>query len=139
MTRRSKVWLVVAVLFTLFNFGGGVFAAAQGELVHTGIHAGLLLLGAYLVWQLAPRHYARHIWRRGGSVLSAPPGEDTDRLTHLEQSVDAVAIEVERIGEGQRFMTRLFTEKGTPRATGEGAAEPIESKAPEAAPHVRRS
>jgi hypothetical protein len=39
-------------------------------------------------------------------------------LTHLEQSVDAVAIEVERIGEGQRFMTRFFTENGTPRAPG---------------------
>jgi hypothetical protein len=48
-------------------------------------------------------------------------------LTHLEQSVDAVAIEVERIGEGQRFMTRLFTENGAPRARGEGAAETIDS------------
>lgn len=54
----------------------------------------------------------------GGSVIPALPRELTDRLTHLEQSVDAVAIEVERIGEGQRFMTRFFTENGTPRAPG---------------------
>ncbi|MDQ3950209.1 MAG: hypothetical protein M3282_07670 [Gemmatimonadota bacterium] len=122
MTRRSKVWLAAAVLFTLVNLAGGVFAATQGELLHTGIHAGLLLLGAYLVRRLATRRYA------------ALPRELTDRLTHLEQSIDAVAIEVERIGEGQRFMTRFFTESGTPRASGEGAAEPTEIKAREAEP-----
>ena len=130
MTRRSKVWLVVAVLFTFLNFAGGVFAATQGELLHTSTHAGLMLLGAYLV---------HRIWRPGESVIPALPGELTDRLTHLEQSVDAIAIEVERIGEGQRFMTRLFTENGTLRAPSEGAAEPIELKAGEPAPHVRRS
>ncbi len=100
MTRRSKVWLAAAVLFTLVNFAGGVFAAAQGEPLHTSTHAGLVLLGAYLVWRLAPGREAR-----------ARPGELSDRLTHLEQSVDAVAIEVERIGEGQRFMTRLLSER----------------------------
>jgi hypothetical protein len=137
MTRRSKVWLVVAVLFTIVNFAGGVIAAAAGELLHTGVHAGLLLLGAYVVWRLAPRRYARRIWRRRGAAIPALPREVADRLTHLEQAVDAVAIEVERIGEGQRFMTRLFTENGTPRARGEGAAEPLEIEAREAAPHVR--
>jgi hypothetical protein len=138
MTRRSKIWLVVAVLFIVVNFGGGVIAAARGEPLHTGIHAGLLLLGAYLVWRLAPTRYARRIWSRGGSAIPALPRELTDRLTNLEQSVDAVAIEVERISEGQRFMTRLFTENGTPRAPDEGTAEPIETEAREAAPHVRR-
>ena len=128
MTRRSKVWLVAAVLFTLLNVGGGVFAAFQGELPHAAVHVVLALLGAYLATRLAPRRYAR-----------ALPHELSDRLTRLEQSVDAVAIEVERIGEGQRFMTRLFTEKGTPRAAGEGAADPMETNAREAAPGVRGS
>ncbi len=124
MTRRSKVWLTVAVLFIVVNVAGGVFAAAQGELLHTGIHAGL----AYLMWRLALRRDA-----------SAPPRELTDRLAHLEQSIDAIAIEVERIGEGQRFLTRVLTENDTSRAPGEGGAEPIESRGREAAPHVRRS
>jgi hypothetical protein len=118
MTRRSKVWLVVAVLFIFVNFVAGVMVAAGGELFHAGLHAGLALLGAGLVWRLSPRLYARRIWRRGESVIPALHRELTDRLTHLEQSVDAVAIEVERIGEGQRFMTRFFTENGTPRAPG---------------------
>jgi hypothetical protein len=106
VTRRSKVWLVVAVLFVVVNLGGGVFAAAQGELLHAGTHAGLLLLGVYAVGRLARRR-------------PAPVHRElTDRLTHLEQSIDAIAIEVERIGEGQRFITRLFTEKNIPRAPG---------------------
>ena len=128
MTRRSKVWLVLAVLFIFVNLGGAGIAAARGEVLHTGLHAGLLLLGVYGV---------RRIWRQGGSAIAAAPRDLTDRLTHLEQSVDAIAIEVERIGEGQRFMTRLFTENGASRAPGEGAAAPIDVKAQEAAPHVR--
>ncbi len=138
MTRLSKVWLALAVLFVLVNLGGVGIAAVRGELLHTGIHVLLLLPGAYVVWRLAPRHDARRLWRRRGAAIPAPPPEITDRLTDLEQSVNAVAIEVERIGEGQRFVTRLFTENGTPRAAGEGAAEPIEIKAQEAAPHVGR-
>ena len=36
---------------------------------------------------------------------------DDDRLRHLEQAVDAIAIEVERISEGQRFLAKLQTER----------------------------
>lgn len=32
------------------------------------------------------------------------------RLARIEQSVDAIALEVERISEGQRFTTRLLSE-----------------------------
>lgn len=34
-----------------------------------------------------------------------------DRMTRIEQAVDAIAIEVERMSEGQRFTTRLLAEK----------------------------
>jgi len=34
------------------------------------------------------------------------------RLTEMQQSVDAVAVEVERISEGQRFTTKLLAERG---------------------------
>jgi hypothetical protein len=135
MARRSKLWLAVAVLFTVLNFAGGVFAAVQGELLHSGVHAGLLLLGAFAVWQLAPRSYARRFWGERDAVIPPAPRELTDRLTHLEQAIDAVAIEVERVGEGQRFITRSFVENGTLRVPGEGAAEPVEINAREPAPH----
>jgi hypothetical protein len=61
--------------------------------------------------------YARRIWRRGATAVTSLPQEVIDRLTRLDHAVDSIAVEVERIGEGQRFMTRVFTEKGTAAAT----------------------
>ena len=54
--------------------------------------------------------YSRRIWKRTAKVVTTFPKELSDRLIRVEQSVEATALEVERIGEGQRFMTRLFTE-----------------------------
>ena len=68
--------------------------------------------------------YARRIWRRGSAVAAAIPQEIYDRFNRLDQAVDSVAIEVERIGEGQRFLTRLHAEQ---RGLGAGPAERIES------------
>lgn len=33
------------------------------------------------------------------------------RLERVEQAIDAIAFEVERIGEGQRFITKVFAER----------------------------
>jgi hypothetical protein len=38
---------------------------------------------------------------------------DDDRMTRLEQAVEAIALEVERISEGQRFTTKLLAERRT--------------------------
>jgi hypothetical protein len=38
------------------------------------------------------------------------PSEVVDRLERMEQAIEAVAIEVERISEGQRFTTKLLSE-----------------------------
>jgi hypothetical protein len=72
--------------------------------------------------------YARRIWRRGAVAVSTFPKELSDRLFRMEQAVEATSLEVERIGEGQRFLTRLFTEGENSRALGTGAAQPIEQK-----------
>lgn len=44
------------------------------------------------------------------------------RLARIEQAVDAVAVEVERISEGQRFTTRLLSERAAERVGGGGGA-----------------
>ena len=38
------------------------------------------------------------------------PTEVTQRLERMEQALDSVALEVERISEGQRFTTKLLSE-----------------------------
>jgi len=60
---------------------------------------------------------ARRIWR-GVKPVAAARAEDTlsPRFDRLEQAVDAIAIEVERVSEGQRFVTKVLTERpGTVR------------------------
>jgi hypothetical protein len=54
--------------------------------------------------------YARRLWRRSSIVPPTLPQEFTDRMANLERGVEAVAIEVERLGEGQRFVTQMLSE-----------------------------
>ena len=53
---------------------------------------------------------ARLLWRRASSPKSQPTfeRENNERLQRLEGAVDSIAIEVERISEGQRFVTKLL-------------------------------
>ncbi len=102
MSRRSIAWRVVGVLFTVINLGGAVYAAVLEEWLHAGVHVGLLLLGAGVMWGVARRS-------REASLTSVPRTDE--QLNHVQQSLDAIAIEVERIGESQRFSTRLQAER----------------------------
>ena len=81
--------------------------------------------GMFIVFVMMPIAIAqaRRLWRRPVATSTEMPAELTDRLNRLEQAVDAVAVELERVGEGQRYVTRLF---GEGRALGAPAAEPIE-------------
>jgi len=84
---------------------------------------------------------AKRIWR-GRSPVVAPKTDDlAPRMDRLEHAVDAIAIEIERIAEGQRFVTKIFTERPPansvapqrggldeskqPLALGAGPIEPI--------------
>jgi hypothetical protein len=70
---------------------------------------------AYLIWR-----GVRRFFRKKQPVVTAPP-DNTDRLTHLQQSMDVIAIEVERISEAQRYMSRVVSENLLPA----GAAQPV--------------
>ena len=50
--------------------------------------------------------------------LQAPQDQSTidARLQRVEQAMDAVAVEIERIGESQRFLTKVLTDKSLPGA-----------------------
>jgi hypothetical protein len=62
------------------------------------------------------RAFARRMDRR--SSPGQVPAEISSQLSHLNQAVDAIALEVERISEGQRFTARLLSEqRDAPRQT----------------------
>ncbi len=105
MTRRSKLWGLAAGIYAFINLGGLAFAAAQGEEMHAVLHLFLILIGlaALVGWKLARRTPRQDPSR-------AQLGDE--RLEYLQRSVDAMALEVERIGEAQRFSDKLRTEKG---------------------------
>jgi hypothetical protein len=106
----------------------------QGAPEEAYVLGGLFMILVFFPLSVA---FARRIWRRSSAAVAAFPREFGDRLLRMEQAVEATAVEVERIGEGQRFLTRLFTEGEGSRSLGVGAAQPIERKsvkAPERLP-----
>jgi len=75
-----------------------------------------------LLFPFAVAH-SRRIWKRGATVIAPVPREVTDRLEQMGQTIESMAVEVERIGEGQRFLTRVMSEPA--KGLGAGAAQPI--------------
>ena len=64
----------------------------------------VLAIGVPLVVALAKK------WQREAERPRIP--EDmSPRLERMEAAIDAMAIEIERISEGQRFTTKLLTER----------------------------
>lgn len=83
-----------------------------------------------LVVRMAFRHKEKM------AALTLPPAKELttsidDRLARVEQAVDAIAIEMERVGEGQRFLTKILAER-TPQALAEGSAA---ARPPTITPH----
>jgi hypothetical protein len=83
---------------------------------------GMGLAAAVAMTVLGPfaRGLARRLERRPERVAA---GETAQRLAAIEQAVDAVAVEVERISEGQRFTARLLADRATARAEERAMAE----------------
>src|SRR5438105_5704706 len=54
--------------------------------------------------------FGRMIWRRSAQPTMPPAWSDAvHRLERLEEAVDTIAVEMERVSEGQRFMTKIMT------------------------------
>jgi hypothetical protein len=107
MTQPSRFWRVAAAVFVFINVAGALEAVVVGEQMHAETHLALLLISfvGYLVWRGAPQS-------RRQDLL---PAEQADpRVEYLQQSVDAIALEVERLGEAQRFNEKLKVERKEP-------------------------
>lgn len=53
--------------------------------------------------------HARKIWKRDSETQAASSVSSDHRLERIEQAIDAMAVEVERVAEAQRFMTKLLS------------------------------
>lgn len=108
MTRRRRAWLAVAVLFGLGNVAGAIMAAIGKEPAHTATHVVLAILAAYVARLLVVYSPDSAELPDGQSVVAT-----ADRLNQLELSVGGLALGVERMGDAQRQITRLFAERGS--------------------------
>ena len=64
-------------------------------------------------------------WERGSPTMPTMPPDLTNRLDRIEQAVDTVALEVERMTEAQRFIAKLMAERALP--AGESPAKDAKS------------
>ena len=81
----------------------GAIIALTGILASIGILAGAFA-GAYFFGKSKGQREA---------VGAGRDPELVHRIARIEQIVEATAVEIERISEGQRFTTRLLSEKKT--------------------------
>ena len=54
-------------------------------------------------------------WAKRLEARAATPSLPDTRLERMEQAIESIAIEVERISEAQRFTTKLLTDRGSDR------------------------
>ena len=71
-----------------------------------------LMVAAIIIGLPIARAFARRMDRK--SAGPQIPREVSDQLVQINQAVDAIALEVERISEGQRYTTRLLSEQRDP-------------------------
>lgn len=71
-----------------------------------------ITIGAVAIFTPLVRAYAKKLERQSDQQV---PEHVNARLERMEQSIDAIAEQVERIAEGQRFTTRLLAEQSPQR------------------------
>ena len=71
---------------------------------------GVLMLAGTTAISIAGA-YALGRSRRRELPSAQPDREQLDRLERMEHLIEVMAVEVERIGEGQRFLTKIMAEK----------------------------
>jgi len=107
---KHRAWIAVASVLSLANVAAIWFAAQPAEPGHATLHGVLAVL-----FGLGAQYLA----------LRKPPTTDADAVTRQElearlarlephqltQALETIAIEVERIGENQRYLTKVLTER----------------------------
>jgi hypothetical protein len=83
-----------------------------------GVWIPIILFASFPVMAIGipiARAYAKRLGQEPNQA--ALPPEVTARLERMEQALDSIAVEVERISEGQRFTTKLLSERAAPNSS----------------------
>lgn len=105
-------------------------AASTGTPIVAGLGSGQVVAISIvgIIFVLAPltMGFARTIWKRANKPGLPPTAftETAQRLERLESAVDTIAVEIERISEGQRFVTKLLSEGAPASALAAGSRAP---------------
>ncbi|HEY4219171.1 MAG TPA: hypothetical protein VGM67_18640 [Gemmatimonadaceae bacterium] len=103
------------------------------------------VLGTGIIGAIIGRAYERNRWqqklldrnglipdlesRRADATRNSRDASTVDQK-QLDQALDAIAIEVERIGEGQRFLTKLLADRKERAAGGTRSPMPGAVRSP---------
>lgn len=90
----------------------------QDELVGWGLVVAWVVVVAGLVGAIiATKRERRRAEHERLVLLDQRHRMEGDRLNSLERSIEAIAMELERVSEGQRFVTKLLAESRVLSAT----------------------
>jgi hypothetical protein len=105
--------VIVAALFAnLAPMAGATTPVTHLAMVTGGEVAVVAIIFGTMSAVLMP--FARAMARRVDRIGAGPqlPVQDIqDRLDRIERAVESIALEVERVSEGQRFVTKLLADK----------------------------
>jgi len=116
---KHRAWIPIAWILSVVNVVAVWFAAQPGETWHALTHALLGLLFGVGAQRLSERQRAMRMAAGGEfptdvaalrAELAALREDQSEILQRVAQSVDAVAIEVERVGESQRYLTKAMAD-----------------------------
>ena len=114
----------------LSSTAAGLIASTSDAPVFSGLSSkqvmALSILSIIFIFFPLATGIGRAIFKRS-SRPGLPPAvftETAQRLERLEASVDAIAVEIERVSEGQRFVTKLLSEPQPAPALGAGQRTP---------------
>jgi hypothetical protein len=109
---KHRAWIPIAGFLSVANIVAVWFAAQPAEPWHATTHGLLAVLFGVGAQRLAARHqgsrYDDIIALR--EELAALRQGQSEVLSRVERGVDAIAIEMERIGESQRFLTKTLSD-----------------------------
>jgi seryl-tRNA synthetase len=80
----------------------------DGDMVGAGFGGAAIMFALFI--PLLYRTFRRRRWVPAGSTSGQTPAIGSERIERMEMAIDSIAVEMERVSENQRFMTRLMTE-----------------------------